>query len=223
MACAICETRRPRRFCPGVRGDICSLCCGNEREVTVDCPLDCEYLQEARKHDKPPVIGEIPNRDIEVREKLLRENEHLLSFLSATILRAAMETPGVIDFDVREALESLIRTYRTLNSGVYYETRPSNPLAGSIYAAVQGALAEYRQTEQQQLGITRTRDADVLGLLVFLQHFELHQNNGRRRGRAFLDALRQQRNHKRIQAQPDQTPTRFHRIHLGCEIKIQFY
>jgi hypothetical protein len=166
------------------------LCCGNEREVTVDCPLDCEYLQEARKHDKLPEIGEVPNRDIQVSEKLLRDNEDLLSFLSATILRAALETPGVIDFDVRDALESLIRTYRTLQSGVYYESRPTNPLAGALYGLVQEALAEYRKAEQQHMGMTRTRDADVLGLLVFLQHFELNQNNGRRRGRAFLDALR---------------------------------
>jgi hypothetical protein len=36
------------------------------------------------------------------------------------------------------------------------------------------------------------RDSDVLGVLVFLQHLELQLNNGRRRGRAFLDALRQQ-------------------------------
>ena len=47
-----------------------------------------------------------------------------------------------------------------------------------------------RRQEQQQLGMTRTRDADVLGILVFLQHFELDRNNGRKRGRAFLDALR---------------------------------
>ena len=53
MACALCETRRPRRFCPGVRGDICTLCCGSEREVSVACPLDCEYLREAHKHEKP--------------------------------------------------------------------------------------------------------------------------------------------------------------------------
>ena len=192
MACAICDTRRPRRFCPGVRGEICSLCCGNEREVTVDCPLDCEFLLEARKHEKHPELDAavIPNRDIHVSEKLLRDNEELLAFLSATFLRTAMETPGVIDFDIREAIESLIRTYRTLQSGVYYESLPGNPLAARIHAVVQEALAEYRKAEQEQLGMTRTRDADVLGLLVFLQHFELNQNNGRRRGRSFLDALR---------------------------------
>src|ERR1035441_6424798 len=54
MQCSICQTRRSRRFCPGVRGEICSLCCGEEREVTVDCPLDCEFLREGRRHEKAP-------------------------------------------------------------------------------------------------------------------------------------------------------------------------
>jgi hypothetical protein len=191
MACAICETRRPRRFCPGVRGDICPVCCGTEREVTVDCPLDCEYLIEARKHDKPiPLTGaDLPNRDIQVSEKLLRENELLLTYLCNGLLRAAMEMPGVVDLDVREALESLIRTYRTLQSGVYYESRPANPLAHAVYDGIQHAATEYREEEKKQLGMTRTRDADVLAMLVFLQHFELDRNNGRKRGRAFIQTL----------------------------------
>ena len=48
-----------------------------EREVTVDCPLDCEYLLASRKHEKMPSLEgmELPNRDIEVTEKLLRKNE----------------------------------------------------------------------------------------------------------------------------------------------------
>jgi hypothetical protein len=189
MLCAICEKRKARRFCPGVRGDICPICCGTEREVTVECPLDCEYLMESRKHDRETGPIELPNRDIQVTEKLLRDHEELLTFVSAALLKSSLGTPGVVDFDVREALESLIRTYRTLQSGVYYESRPSNPLAMAVYSAVQEAAQQYREHEQQQLGMTRTRDADVLGLLVFLQHFEMDRNNGRKRGRAFIDAL----------------------------------
>ena len=193
MACAICQTRRPRRFCPGVRGDICPLCCGAEREVTVDCPLDCEFLREGRRHEKTGErdSAELPNRDIQVTEKLLRANEELLTFLCLNVFHAAMQVPGAVDSDVREALDGLIRTYRTLQSGVYYESRPNNPLAGAVYGAVQGALAEYREREQKELGMTKTRDADVLGVLVFLQHLALYRDNGRRRGRAFLDALRE--------------------------------
>src|SRR3954454_22028298 len=91
MACAICETRRPRRFCPGVRGNICSVCCGTEREMTVDCPLDCEFLREARRHEKLEPINPdaLPNAEIQLSHKFLEENEHLLIFLGRTIAMAA--------------------------------------------------------------------------------------------------------------------------------------
>jgi hypothetical protein len=193
MACAICETRRPRRFCPGVRGDICSICCGTEREITVDCPLDCEYLRDARVHDKPvPVdIEQLPNRDIQVTEKFLAANEELLLFLGHTVAGVALNTAGTTDFDVREALEALIRTYRTLQSGVYYESVPPNPLAANIFAAVQHGAAQFREQERERLGMSKSRDADVLGVLAFLQRLEFDRNNGRRRGRAFLDYLRE--------------------------------
>ena len=158
----------------------------------MSCPLDCEYLREARKHDRTPFIDprQIPNRDIQVADELLSENENLLAFLSLVLTRAASETPRVVDFDMREALDALIRTYRTLESGVYYESRPNNPLAAHICDTVQAGIAEFRREETETLGMTRTRDGDVLGLLIFLQRFELDQNNGRRKGRAFLDALR---------------------------------
>jgi hypothetical protein len=133
--------------------------------------------------------AELPNRDIHVSEKLLRENELLLTYLCNGLLRVAMEMHGVVDFDVREALEKLIRTYRTLESGVYYASRPANPLALAVYDGIQSAASEYREEEKKQLGMTRTRDTDVLGMLVFLQHFELDRNNGRKRGRAFIQTL----------------------------------
>ncbi len=189
--CAICETRRPRRSCPGVRGEICSLCCGAEREVTVNCPLDCEYLQDARKHDRLPELPEdFPNKDIRITDQFLRDKEPLLMAAARALLEASLRTPGAVDFDVREALDSLIRTYRTLESGLYYETRPANPIAGNIHHLVQQRLNEVRRRLHERLGVAFVRDADVLGILVFLQRLELQQNNGRRRGRAFLDSLR---------------------------------
>jgi hypothetical protein len=192
MPCAICQIRRPRRFCPGVRGDICTLCCGTEREVTVDCPLDCEYLADARKHDRvtPADPVQFPNQDIRVTEPFLQEHEGLLVFLGRQTLEAALATPGAVDYDVREALEALIRTYRSLQSGVYYETRPDNPLAARIGQTLQIGAAEFCKRETEQLGMTKTRDADILAVLAFLQRLELDHNNGRKRGRAYLDFLR---------------------------------
>ena len=191
MACAICEIRRPKRFCPGVRGEICTICCGTEREVSVHCPLDCVYLQDAREHEKRPDVDpdKFPNQDIKVTDEFLHENEELLVFLGRSLTSAALEA-DVVDSDIREALDALIRTYRTLESGIYFDTRPQNPLAGAIYAAVQNAVAELRRTETENRGVPRTRDKQVLGLLVFLQRLELDRSNGRRLGRAFIDFLR---------------------------------
>jgi hypothetical protein len=190
MKCRICETRKPRRYCPGVTGDICSICCGAEREVSVNCPLDCQYLLEARLHDKPPEIKpeDIPNRDIRVSESFLREHEPLLIFLGAKLLEASLATSGAVDSDVREALDSLTRTYRTLESGLYYETKPNNLIAASIHQKIQEAVDTLRK-ELTEKGATNIRDAEVLGVLVFLQRLELHHANGRPRGRAFIGYL----------------------------------
>jgi hypothetical protein len=191
MLCAICEIRKPRRFCPGVSGEICSICCGTEREVTVSCPLDCQYLQEARRREKAAPVEEsaIPNRDIEVTERLVEENVPLLDTLGSALILTALEI-GALDADAREALAALVRTYRTLESGVYYDTRPTGSFAAALYEAVQHASREFRSEEQRRLGVTRTRDADVLGLIVFLQRIELDRNNEKPRGRAFIDSLR---------------------------------
>lgn len=191
MTCHICETRRPRRYCPGVRGDICSICCGTEREVTVDCPLDCEYLKDARKHEKQPPIDpeDIPNQDVRVTESFLREHEELLAFASRTLLEAALSTPGAVDNDIREALEALIRTYRTLESGLIYESRPTNLVAASVQQRFRQATDEFRRQRRERLGMETVRDVDMLGILVFLQRLEISNNNGRGRGRAFMDFL----------------------------------
>jgi len=192
MACAICHIRKPRRSCPGVNGDICTLCCGNEREVTVNCPFECEFLQEARKHERTGITDadNIPNKDIVVKEEFLEDHEIVLAGVSNALLRATLETEGAVDTDVRAALDALIRTYRTLQSGVYYEHRPDNALASRIFDGTQRGIEEFRRKETEQRGMAHTRDSEVLQMLVFLQRMELDRNNGRARGRAFIDFLR---------------------------------
>jgi hypothetical protein len=191
MACKICEVRRPRRACPGVGGEICAPCCGTQREETVSCPLDCAYLREARSHEKPAPADpeQIPNRDIQIDDSFLQRNEVLLAVMIQAVARATLATAGAVDYDVREALAALVRTYRTRESGLYYETRPSNLLAAAIQEGVQKGLEEFERALQKDPGMVTLRDADVLGVLAFLGHVEYQLNNRRRRGRAFLDFL----------------------------------
>jgi hypothetical protein len=162
--------------------------------MTLDCPLDCEYLQEARQHDRPLPVNpdEFPNQDIRVTDTFLRDHEALAVAMGRAVLEAGLTTPGAVDNDLREAFAALIRTQRTLESGLYYETMPENPVAASLCRRIQASVAEFRRMETEQSHMTKTRDADVLIMLAFLQRLEIDRNNGRKRGRAFLDFLRAQ-------------------------------
>jgi len=190
IPCKLCEKRRARRHCPGTDGEICPQCCGSERENTIHCPASCEYLREGRFHEQPPPVPEdqIPNKDIRISEQFLREREELVLTL-ALALKRAMESGDAVDFDAREALEAQIRTYRTLQSGLIYETRPANPYAAAIQQGLQSAVEELREELEEQQCMHTMRDTDVLGVLVFLQRLEMQYNNGRRRGKAFRDFL----------------------------------
>ena len=95
-----------------------------------------------------------------------------------------------VDSDVRQALAGLIQTYKTLQKGLIYASLPDNPLAASVFRAVQETVDAYLQDETAHLGMTKTRDLDVMRLLVFFERMALDSNNGRPRCRAFLDALR---------------------------------
>jgi hypothetical protein len=195
MKCVICEERKPRRYCPGVRGEICTICCGTERENTVDCPFDCVYLREARAREKPnefdaSAAASIPFSDIRVPDGFLRQHENVSRLVADAVVEAVFATPGAIDYDLREALEALIRTYKTLQSGLVYETRPSNPLAANIYQRVQAQVDEGRKQIASKTGVS-VRDTEVMGVLLIMQRQEYRHNNGRKRGRAYIDTLRQ--------------------------------
>ncbi len=191
MNCKLCNTRRARRACPGVGGDICAVCCGTERENTVYCPSDCEFLREARTREaeKARDPEQVPHPDIRISEEFLHTNARLGGFLMLALAQAVSAAANIVDYDIREALDGLVRTYRTLQSGLYYESKPSNLIAAGIFDQLKRDVDEYRKAAQQQDGISTIRDADVLGMLVFVLRMEYRINNGRKRGRAFVEFL----------------------------------
>ena len=167
------------------------MCCATGREETIDCPPDCEYLREAHRHEKqPPLdVSKLPNQDIEITEEFLQEHEILLAFTAIAIYEGATESRAATDWDIREALESLIAIYRALKSGLYVEPALANPYAAAVVTSVQEAIEDIRKKEQEKTGTTTVRDAALLGVIAFLQRLEYSHNNGRKRSRAFIDFL----------------------------------
>jgi hypothetical protein len=197
LPCAICEKRKEKRFCPAVHGRICPQCCGEQREVTLDCPSDCIYLQQAREHEKPRELGKLDQAalfpKVEIPQQFLYEQEHLILGLTYALAKSAQTDRGIRDSDLISALTALAKTYETLaNSGLHFETPVTNLSHQAIAAEVQQMLKEYREAEQKHMGYTRLRDSDVLRALVFILRMAFSRTSGRPKSRAFVDFLLQQ-------------------------------
>ncbi len=192
MSCAICEKRKEKRFCPAVHGRICPQCCGEQREVTLDCPSTCVYLQQARQHERPRPLQDLDQASlfpqVEISEQFLYEHEHLIMGLSYALAKSARADRGITDADLITALTSMAKKQETLvNSGLHYGTPISSLRQQAVVAEVHELLKGYREEEQKNLGYSRLRDSDVLGALVFLSRLGHARTSGRPKSRAFVD------------------------------------
>lgn len=130
MTCAICDTRKPKRTCPahvvaGKDSSICTVCCSQGREETLDCPLRCEYLHTAHRHERSDVefdIDKAPNRDVKITDAFLEQFQIPLALLATALADAAIRSEKATDHDAREALEATIQKYRGTSSGLPVET-----------------------------------------------------------------------------------------------------
>ena len=192
MSCAICEKRKEKRFCPAIHGRICPQCCGEQREVTLDCPSDCVYLQQAREHEKPRPLDDLDGpslfSQVEIGEQFLYDHEHLILGLTYALAKSTQADRLIKDSDLIAALASMTKKQETLvNSGLHYETPITSLSQQAVVAELHRMLKEYREVEQKQLGYSRLHDSDVLRALVFLLRMGHARTSSRPKARAFVD------------------------------------
>jgi len=194
MGCAICEIRKERRFCPAVHGRICPVCCGREREVALDCPSTCEFLQQARRNERQRPMSNIDHEalfpKVEVRQNFVYERETLIVGLSFAVAKVARADRSLKDRDAIAAITGLAKKYQTLTrSGLYYETTVASVPQQQIVAELEKMIAQYRELEQKRLGYATLKDSEALEALVFLVRMGHGHTSGRPKSHAFLDFL----------------------------------
>jgi hypothetical protein len=194
LACPICEIRKEKRFCPAVHGRICPQCCGEQREVTLNCPSDCTYLRQAREHERPRASDQIDPAGlflkIEISDQFMYEHEHLLMGLSFALAKAAHSDHNLNDRDLIAALSALCTSHeRLVNSGLHYEQPLSSTSQQRVAAEVETMLKEFREAELKHTGHSRLRESDVLKALVFLLRLAYGRTSGRPKSRALVDFL----------------------------------
>jgi len=194
LACVICEQRKEKRFCPAVNGRICPQCCGEQREVTLDCPSECVYLQQARRYERPQPLEALDQNalfpEVEIGERFLYQHEHLVLGLNYSLAKSAKSNLAIRDADLIAALTWLARSYKTLaNSGLHYEAPATNIVHQAIASDIQKMIQEYREAEQKHTGYSRLKNSEVLRALVFLIRMGFTRTSGRPKSRAFVDFL----------------------------------
>jgi hypothetical protein len=194
LSCAICEIRKEKRFCPAVHGRICPQCCGEQREVTLDCPSDCPYLLQAREHEKLRPADQFDRAalflQVEISEQFTYEHEHLLMGLSYALARAAHADRTLNDRDLISALSAVCTRYeRLVSSGLHYDQPLPSAAQHAVAVQVEEMAKQYREAEQKQRGYSTLKDSDVLKAFVFLVRLGHGRSSGRPKSRAFIDFL----------------------------------
>ena len=195
MSCTICEKRRAERFCPAKAEKICAVCCGKEREVTIDCPSDCTYLISAHRYESEharDIPTDTPLLDETIPKDLVHAHQQLMAAIAFSIAKFCAAQPTAVDNDILTALEALAKTYKTLSSGLIYEKPPQAALPAELYASLTAFLDEIKRQQGERGASASFKDSEIFYLLVFLYRMGLLRTNGRPRSRLFIEFLRGQ-------------------------------
>jgi hypothetical protein len=197
LSCAICGARKEKRFCPAVHGRICPQCCGEQRELTLECPSDCAYLQQARQHEEPRKLENLRSEElfptVDIEGQFLREHEPLVLGFWHTLAKHYNSNRSLTDREVIGALANMAKSYQTLvGSGLVYQEAMPGLAQQAIISALRQLLSEFREVEQKHLGRTALRDGDILKALVFTLRLAHMRTSGRPFSRRFLDFVRVQ-------------------------------
>ncbi|MBI2689670.1 MAG: hypothetical protein HYX27_25450 [Acidobacteria bacterium] len=185
-ACTICETRKPKRYCTARGEDICTQCCATEREVTINCPFECPYLRESRRHEKRHLDEvSMPYAEVRIDNDFMQRAELVLMLMAAFLNKALQPVPNATDADAREALDAIVVSFRDGK-----ETTPEGEIAAGIVErfreTLSGLIAELKERESGPF-----TDTAFLGVAVFMARVAHGYDNGRPRGRAYVHYLRE--------------------------------
>jgi hypothetical protein len=136
--------------------------------------------------------AKVPFPESKFNRSFAESHGPLLFYLDHAICKFAVEHRAAVDTDVVAALQTLAESYRTQASGIIYEKPLDYALQRALYESLKAAITEFREKEAQRVGMTTVRDSDVRDALIFLTQLGAVHENGRPKGRAYLDVIRQQ-------------------------------
>ena len=194
--CPLCSGRAGKRFCPAKAEHICGACCGTKREIELDCPGSCPYLQSSRDYEseKRVLDAELMAKVQKFDEEFVDRYAPVLDVISAAVVEERVHAPWLVDNDVVEVFKTLSATMKTLSSGIYYESLPDGAARISLYRRLKNTLDEMMQPAPSP-GQRTLKVSESLDVLDFLTFAAMTNSSMRPKSRRYLDFLSRMAGH----------------------------
>jgi hypothetical protein len=193
MKCLLCEKRKPKRYCPAKRAEICPVCCGEKRGVEINCPLDCRYFVEGQKQHHIKIMHRRIRKEgagtYVRRAELYGRNPEIFARLEMTFARAFRENNEIKNEDLVKALELVNKTLETEKKGLIYQHQGDNSYVNVISESVLTVISEYK--DKPDVGgnrVTLDFASDVID--EFLNEAKFYMENGSNQKSYLIHILR---------------------------------
>lgn len=159
--CVRCGARKPLRFCPALRTPICPKCCGRNRNKTISCFEECQYLLEARTQALKRLVNLAGDYEFEANFLDVIHN------LRMAIVKTKEKTHSNLSEDeALQAIDNVLRAQRALSRGVIYEFRSPNI---NIQMIMEGLMLVSRWHQDGEKGLRRFGSGEITACLEYLQ------------------------------------------------------
>jgi hypothetical protein len=198
MKCPICDQRKAKRSCPAKNAQLCAQCCGEKRILEINCPETCEYLQTGRKREgeeHAKILHLLSPQDLQKYRHVLMSHQDILARIEYAIGRERILSHDLMDKDVAEAVAILLKTYKTEDNGILYETVSENLRVEPVRRELRSVIEKMRNPEgNKNQGIIAAEklhlplDA-IIECLEFIQAVMTAYQEKRSSGRDYVDLL----------------------------------
>jgi hypothetical protein len=112
----------------------------------------------------------------------------ILNTVCLAIYEERAVSPWLVDTDVIEVFRDLVKTMKTLSSGIYYESLPEGTVQASLFRRLKQLFDGFMQPQPARLEQS-LQVADAIDVLNFLTYVATVNSNSRPRSRQYLDLL----------------------------------
>ena len=188
--CPLCASRPAKRYCPAKMEQICAVCCGTKREIEIDCPSNCPYLRSGRDYEAEKRIPdpELMAKADQFNDEFFLTFAPIIDAVLSAVVAERKESQWLVDNDLIEVLKALTATFRTLSSGIYYETLPDNPIRQSLFRRIKSLFDQLMQPSER-IDEPSLKVSETLDILDFITLAAQANSSIRPKSRKYLDFL----------------------------------